>query len=79
MSMLVKISLAVLLFVPGFVLWGNSGELEAQRPKGAVSAEAVARTRKTVKMLDDVYKTAVVLITFPDVVSSRRVKIARTQ
>lgn len=63
MSNSVKISLVVLLFVPGFALWGNGAEKEAKRQQAAVSAEAVARTRKTVKMLDDIYKTAVVLIT----------------
>lgn len=32
-------------------------------PQGAPTKEAVERTRQTVKMLDDIYKTAVVLIT----------------
>jgi hypothetical protein len=36
---------------------------KAAAAKPAASAEAVARTRKQVKMLDDLYKTAVVLIT----------------
>jgi len=63
MSISVKISLVVLLFVPGLALWVNGAEKAAKREKAVVSAEAVARTRKTVKMLDDIYKTAVVLIT----------------
>ena len=50
----------VALFIVGSLLlqWpATAGE----GPK--VSSEAVKRTRKTVRMLDDVYKTAVVLIT----------------
>ena len=53
--------LGALLAVGGFaalwatVLWGD----EPKKPEDA----AVARTRKQVRMLDDLYKTAVVLIT----------------
>jgi hypothetical protein len=44
------------LGVVGLVAWMNTGQAEDNDP-------AVARARKTVQMLDDVYKTAVVLIT----------------
>lgn len=40
-----------------------SAEPKKEGPKLKPSPEAVERTRKTVQMLDDVYKTAVVLIT----------------
>jgi hypothetical protein len=40
-----------------------SAEPAAQEKKDSSSTAAVERTRKTVRMLDDVYKTAVVLIT----------------
>jgi len=40
-----------------------SAEPTSQKEKGSPSTADVERTRKTVRMLDDVYKTAVVLIT----------------
>jgi hypothetical protein len=52
--------------------WQSAGADEKSAPKtdaksaevkGKASEEAVARTRKQVKMLDDVYKSAIVLIT----------------
>lgn len=39
------------------------GLLAAAEPAGAPADVAVARTRKSVRMLDDIYKTAIVLIT----------------
>ena len=53
----VLLSSAALLAVGA--LWMNSATAEAKAPDAA----AVNRTRKTVRMLDDLYKTAVVLIT----------------
>jgi len=50
---------AALLLVGG-LLW-NSETAQAKPP--ATDSAAVKRTRKTVRMLDDLYKTAVVLIT----------------
>jgi hypothetical protein len=40
-----------------------SSSLQAQEPKAKKDDAALERTRKQVKMLDDLYKTAVVLIT----------------
>jgi hypothetical protein len=50
--------LALAILALNFVL-----SAEAQQGRDKPSQDAVERTRKTVRMLDDVYKTAVVLIT----------------
>lgn len=56
-AVLVGVSCSLLV---GFAMaWNAMGDEKAGEP----SKEAVERARKTVKMLDDVYKTAVVLIT----------------
>jgi hypothetical protein len=51
----------LLCVVTGLVV--GAGLLAAEKGPGAPSPAAIARTRKTVKMLDDVYKSAIVLIT----------------
>ena len=61
--------IAMSIFAP---LWRSAGadekpkaqaDAKATESKGKAAEEAVARTRKQVKMLDDVYKSAIVLIT----------------
>lgn len=50
------------IVVCGIAVWASVAGLRAAGP-AAPSETEVARARKTVQMLDDVYKTAVVLIT----------------
>jgi hypothetical protein len=45
------------------VFWPTHDNVVAQNVGAATTDPAVERTRKTVKMLDDIYKTVVVLIT----------------
>ena len=63
MSRSFQLLLVGLLVMPGLA-WGERriGQRSKNR-QSAASSEAVDRTRETVKMLDDIYKTAVVLIT----------------
>ncbi len=56
-------SLLIVLLVIGFTGWWLNGRAGADGEPAAVDKAALERTRKTVRMLDDVYKTAVVLIT----------------
>ena len=51
------------LFVGGFVLLAGVTFLRAQEPKQDSRDAAVERARKQVKMLDDLYKTVIVMIT----------------
>jgi hypothetical protein len=59
-SLLMALSLAAAATLP---LLSSSHRSAAQDKQKAEDPAAVARARKTVRMLDDVYKTAIVLIT----------------
>ena len=54
-----KLTTALLVAVAGVLVAGSAISQDAKKKKDP----AVERTRKTVRMLDDIYKTAVVLIT----------------
>lgn len=54
-----KLTTALLVVLAGILVAGSAVSQDAKKKKDP----AVERTRKTVRMLDDVYKTAVVLIT----------------
>jgi len=63
MSRSFQVLLVGLLVMPGLAWGGRRIGQRSKDRRAAVSSEAVERTRETVKMLDDIYKTAVVLIT----------------
>lgn len=59
-----RTTIACLLAAVGLgVAWLRFGTFPAEAQTGKDQDAAVERTRKTVRMLDDIYKTAVVLIT----------------
>ena len=57
------VALAILATAFGSLSWTTANADDKTAASGKASDEAVARARKQVKMLDDLYKTAVVLIT----------------
>jgi len=54
---------SVIVVAAAMVLLGTSWAVSAERRGDAASDAALERTREKVRMLDDIYKTAIVLIT----------------